>query len=168
MMGSADVPKVLKNLICEFAYGVDLETVQKDVDTCLEIKKMDLHPLFLRDLVWSRSTWSCEITPLCVFQPISAFGNTWEDVFEWQVVQEMLWRLDFRRKHVRCLFRRQEWISCFCKDWRSIKAFSDFFCFLLYTRIPCFKPIWKAVGFNHLRNFGPGFAHIRTFDLLVR
>ena len=134
----------------------------------LQPRLVTLHPLFLRDLVWSKRRWSFEITPLTVFQPISAFSNTWEDVFDWQVVQEMLWRLDFRRRHVRCLFRRHEWISHFCKDWHSIEAFSDFFCFLLYTRIPCFKPLWKNVGFTGLRNFGCGFAHLRTFNLLVR
>ena len=168
MMEFAGLPTDLKNLICEIAYGATLKTVKKDVETCVLIKKMHLHPLFLRDLVWSRRTWDYEVSPIHVFEPISAFSNKWEDVFDWQVVQEMLWRLDFRRRSVRCLFKRHEWVASFCNDWQNIAAFSDFFCFLLYTRVPCFKPVWKSVGFGSLRNYGRAFGHLTLRNLLVR
>ena len=80
-MDLASLPKVLKSLICELAYGEDLETVEKDIETCLEIKNMDLHPLFLRKFVWSHAIFGFDVTPLTVFKPISDFGSDWEKHF---------------------------------------------------------------------------------------
>ena len=167
-MGFAKLPNDLKNVVCAIAYDSTWKTVQKDIETCILIKQMDLHPLFLRDLVWSNRSCGFEVSPLYVFAPIAWFRGTWQNIFDWQVVRECLWRLDFRRRNVRNLLSRREWVECFEESWKNIQLFSDYFCFLVYTRVPCFKPVWKNIGFQCLRSYGRGFGHLTVRDLLVR
>ena len=166
-MGFSKLPNDLKNVICSFAYDATWETVKKDIGTCIRIKQMDLHPLFLRDLVWSPRSLDFEVSPIYIFNPIQWFRGSWETIFDWHVVRECLWRLDFRRRSVKSLLSRREWVRCFEEDWANIQLFSDYFCFLLYTRVPCFKPIWKDIGFQCLRSYGRAFSHVTVQTLLV-
>ena len=166
-MGFAQLPNDLKNVICSIAYGAKWETIKNDINTCIQIKQMQLHPLFLRELVWSNRTHNFEVSPLAIFEPIQTFRGTWQVIFDWHVVRECLWRLDFRRRHVKSLMSRREWVDCFEESWENIEMFSDYFCFLVYTRVPCFKPIWKDIGFQCLRGYGRSFGHLSVRDILV-
>lgn len=147
-----DLPKDLKNIVCEFAYGARWDLVQKDVKTCLEIKNMGISGVFTRQTMWSPVYRTYMPSPLLNFEPIRNFGR-WLDYIDWHAVQEFLWRLDFRRRFVRLIASREQWRQRLKKNWRNIKMFDDFYRFLLYTRVPCFKPLWKPVGFRALKSY---------------
>ena len=89
--------------------------------------------------------------PLIAFEPICNYTGSWSDYIDWHSVEELLWRLDFRRKFVFTVANREEWRLKFCVDWRNILLFDAFYRFLLCTRVPCFKPQWKPVGFDGLK-----------------
>lgn len=152
-MGFNDLPKDLKNIVSQFAYQCSWETVEKDMQTCKEIKEMEISHIFTRRMMWSCKFNKYMPNPLLEFQPICNFTSSWGDYFDWHSVQSFLWRLDFRKRFVRMLVRtREEWRLSFKRNWRNIQLFDDFFHFLLYTRISCFKPLWQKVGFREIQS----------------
>lgn len=152
-MGFVALPKDLKNMICAFAYDSDWELVKKDMDVCFEIKTWDITPLFVRDVMWSRKYRQYIPSPLKKFEPIANFTGEWTDYIDWHTVQELMWRLDFRRKAVKYVGSRQTWRTMFKDDWTSVQVFDSFYRFLLYTRVPCFKPLWSTIRFDHLKSY---------------
>jgi hypothetical protein len=152
-MGFDGLPKDLKNVIADFTWQCKWEMAEKDMNTCEEITRMQISPVFHRHVMWSNRYHSYIPNPLKKFEPIRNFTNNWSDFVDWHAVQDMLWRLDFRRKFVKLVHTRDEWRRMFAADWRSIEKFDCFYRFLLYTRVPCFKPIWKPCGFQGLKTF---------------
>ena len=151
-MGFHDLPLDLKNVVCDIAYGCKWESVKESLEVCESIKKMDLAPVLLRETMWSNVYVSQRPSILTEFEPIENFSKCWAEVIDWSVVQELLFRLDFRRKFVRLVFSRCEWRALFKQDWRNIQVFDGFFRFLMYTRVNCFKPLWQRIGFRQLKN----------------
>lgn len=149
-MGFDKLPKDLKNIICGFAYNCKWFVVEKDLEMCEVLKNMDLSSVFVRREMWSKAYRQHILNPLLVFHPITMFDGFWGDLIDWHAVEELLFRLDFRRKFVRGFATRDEWRVKFIDNWESIRQFDGFYRFLLCTRVPCFKPIWKDVGFNML------------------
>ena len=152
-MGFDDLPKDLKNIVSQFAYQCSWETMEKDMQTCKEIKEMEISDVFTRRMMWSHRFNRYMPNPLLEFQPICNFTGAWGDYFDWHSVQSFLWRLDFRKRFVRMLVKtREDWRLSFKRNWRNIQLFDDFFHFLLYTRVSCFKPLWEKVGFQDIQS----------------
>ena len=162
-MGFDKLPKDLKNFVSDFPYGCKWEIVEKDFETLHDLNQMKLSDVFLRDVMWSQLYKEFVPPPWVKFEPIRNFTGAWYDCIDWHVVQEVLWRLDFRLRFVKMMNTRQEWRRAFKRDWRSIQSFDCFYRFLLYTRVRCFKPIWKPIGFSCLVTYRSPFWSARWF-----
>ena len=156
-----EFPIDLKNVISAFAYDCKWETVVKDLNTCQELEKMVISPVFLRKMMWSTKYIDFIPNPLICFEPIQNYSGSFADLVDWHAVQELLWRLDFRRRFVKLVNTREQWRTLFKKDWRNIESFDAFFRFLVYTRVECFKPLWKTTGFAALASYRSPFVSAR-------
>ena len=156
-----DFPIDLKNVISAYAYDCKWKMVEKDIRTCEEVQNMQLSGVFTRNMMWSHKYCEYIPNPLCCFEPIQNFTGTWADFVDWHSVQELLWRLDFRRRFVKLVNTREQWRQLFKKSWKNIASFDAFYCFLLYTRVECFKPLWKTTGFTALASFRSPFVSAR-------
>ena len=160
-MSFEDLPSVLKSVISGFAWDCNWEMVEKDMNMCKEIECMDISAVFVRDVMWSQKYKTYLPSPLKEFEPICNYTGSWADFFDWHAVQEMLWRLDFRRKFVRIINSREKWRRILSHDWRNIVCLDEFYRFLLYTRVPCFKPLWKPLGFSCMQSYRSPFLSAR-------
>ena len=152
-MGFQELPKVLKNIVAEFAYDVKWEEMENDLVMCERLRRMEISSVFTRQIMWSKQAREYIPNPLTSFVPIRHYTGFWSDYIDWHAVQELLWRLDFRLRFVRFINTRREWRRSFKKNWENIKVFDHFYRFLLCTRVPCFKPLWKRCGFNCLKSY---------------
>ena len=155
------LPKVLKNLVCEFGFGVDWETTHSNLEMCEKIASFHISPVFLRLQMWSWSHGNFLPNPLVVFRPIQQFTGRWSDMIDWHAVNELLYRLDFRRKFVRVAGTRHEWFQKFRNNWLNICLFDSFFRVMLHSAIPCFKPTYQEQRFNCLGTFRSPFWSAR-------
>ena len=162
-MGFEELPTDLKNVVSAFAYDCKWEIALKCLQTCETVREMDVSAVFTRDVMWSQKYKEFRPNPLTAFEPIQNFTGTWEDYVDWHAVEELLWRLDFRRKFVKFANSRLEWRTSFRQNWKSIEQFDGFYRFLLYTRVPCFKPIWEPCGFNCLTSYRSPYVSARWF-----
>ena len=160
-MGFEELPNDLKNIVSAFAYDCTWEIVEKDLEMCKTVQQMGLSTVFARNVMWSSKYVAHIPSPLIKFEPIQNYTGAWADYIDWHAVQELLWRLDFRRKYVKLVHSREEWRVLFKLDWRNIVFFDNFYCFLLYTRVLCFKPLWKACGFSCLSSYRSPFRSAR-------
>ena len=160
-MGFDELPKDLKNIVSAFAYDCEWKIVEKDLEVCKLVREMELSGVFTRYVMWSAKYKEYIPNPFVAFEPIQNYTGFWGDYIDWHAVQELLWRLDFRRKFVKLMRSREEWRSLFRNDWRTILLFDNFYRFLLYTRVPCFKPLWKPCGFNCLQTYRSPFRSAR-------
>ena len=152
-MSFEELPNELKCVISDFAWECKWKDVQKDLNTCDEIKSLKISSVFLRQQMWSLKYKRYIPNPLTTFEPICNYTGEWFDFIDWCSVQEMLWRLDFRRKIVRIVQTRDGWRKILMKNWRNIKVLDEFYKFLLYTQVNCFKPSCKPVRFNCLQSY---------------
>jgi hypothetical protein len=157
------LPKDLKNIVSGFAYDCKWEIALKDMRMCEELSEMDLNSVFTRDVMWSLKYRAYIPCPMKQFEPIQNFTGSWADYIDWHAVQELLWRLDFRRRFVRMVHTRAEWRELFRQNWKNVLIFDGFFRFLLYTRVPCFKPLWKPCGFRQLKSYRSPYVSARWF-----
>ena len=155
-MGFNDLHLDLKNIVSSFAFDCKWVIVEKDLKICEMVMQMNISPVFTRRIMWSAMYMDYIPNPLLEFEPIQNYTGFWGDYIDWHAVNELLWRLDFRRKFVKMIYSRTEWRLLFKASWKNIEMFDSFYRFLLYTRVPCFKPLWKPCGFNCLQS-------IRTF-----
>ena len=162
-MGFGDLPEDLKNIVSSYAYDCKWGTVEKDLEMCEFVRGMHISPVFTRDVMWSKKYREYRMNPFQMFEPIQNYTGSWADYFDWHSVQELLWRLDFRRRFVRLVHSRMEWRLLFNTTWQNIEHFDNFYRFLLYTRVPCFKPLWKPCGFNCLKTYRSPFLSARWF-----
>ena len=162
------LPKVLKNVVCEFAFECKWETIVNDLEICELLQRMDLSSVFVRQMMWSKKYRKYQPNPMIEFEPMCNYAGRWEDVIDWHSVEELLWRLDFRRKFVFRVANRREWRTKFKEDWRNIILFDGFYRFLLCTRVPCFKPQWKPVGFDGIKTYRSPYICGRWYVELER
>jgi len=156
-MGFEDLPLDLKNAISAFAYDCKWKIVEKDLETCETLQKMEISSVFTREVMWSVKYSEYRSSPLVEFEPIQNYTGCWADYIDWHSVQEFLWRLDFRRRFVKLVYTRGEWRLLFKEDWQNILLLDAFYRFLLYTRVPCFKPLWLECGFNCMKSWRSPF-----------
>ena len=102
------LPDVLKDLIVGFAYKITNKQMQHDFDTIDVFRSWDLDPMFLQRRVWIRDDWCFRNNPLLNYIPLKLLQTNF-DLFDMLRVYEMLDRLDFRKRDVRCMGTRESW-----------------------------------------------------------
>ena len=154
-------PEVLKDLITEFAYGTKWKLTSENLETCLTVRKLDISPMFLRQSMWSWEFCTFLPNPCRVFMPIKVYTGRWSDMIDWHAVNELLFRLDFRRNTVSVGGTRQKWFEKFRENWLSIKLFDYFVTFLLSTNAKCFKPTYAVQRADGLSGTNSPFTSAR-------
>ena len=149
-MSFEDLPKVLKSIVCDFAFRCDWEQTAASLKMCTKIKQYNISPLFLRLQMWSHDYATFMPSPLRVFEPIERFTNRWPDLVDWHAVHELLYRLDYRRKFVKFGGTRRQWFDQFREDWTSVRLFDAFYRVLLHSGITCFKPTYEMQRMSQL------------------
>ena len=160
-MRFSNLPKDVKNIVCGFAYDQNWEKTASSLRICLETKKLHISPVFLRLQMWSWPHGAFLPSPLEVFEPINRYTNRWSDMIDWHAVNELMFRLDFRRKFGKVGGTRDQWFCKFRLNWTSIHLFDAFYQVLLYTQVPCFKPLYLPQGFNCLSSWHSPFQSAR-------
>lgn len=140
------IPTDLQNLIVEFCWSITAQRFLSNLKTCTEIKNWKLHPMFFKLNVWCVHKRRYVANPLRVFRPIMWFGNIWRLVFNWECVEEVLYRLDFRKGGVREMGTREQW-SRRLRNWRNILYFDGFFTLMALLTNP-FKPTFRTQRFE--------------------
>jgi len=141
-MGFYDIPKVLQNMVCEFAFATNWPKTLQSLQMCEEIARRDISPVFLRQQVWSWSYESYLPNPNVCFEPIEQLTGVWSDIIDWHAVNELLFRLDFRRNIVKSCGSRKKWFEKFRRNWLNITEFDAFYRVLLHVHSDCFKPTY--------------------------
>jgi len=135
-------PLDLKNLISQFCFGQKWVETEKDLKMCAKIKHLGISPVFLRLQMWSKAYREFLPNILLFFEPIQNFTGSWQDLVDWHVVNELLWRMDFRRKACRLGGSRREWFRRFRENWLNIRLFDEFYRALLNGGSLHFKPTY--------------------------
>ena len=139
------LPLDLQNLITAFSWEITSKRLLNNLKTCTEIKNWKLHPMFLKLQVWCVRRRRYVANPLRVFRPILWFGNR-RCIFNWTCVQEVMFRLDFRKNGVREMGTREQWISRL-RNWRNILYFDGYFTLMAMLQSP-FKPTYRTQRFQ--------------------
>ena len=147
-MSFEQLPKVLKNTVCEFAFDSNWYQTVTSLNMCEKVASYEISPVFLRLQMWSWPHGAFLPSPLEVFEPINRYTNRWSDMIDWHAVNELLHRLDYRRRLVRSGGTRHEWFEKFKENWLSVRIFDSFYRAMLNSSIPCFKPTYEQQRFN--------------------
>ena len=102
------IPTVLQDLVCAFAWKNTISEVDSEVEMLLLIKSWNLHRHFVNKNIWSTKSRYKLPTPLLVYDSMKTFGS-WERLFDWYMVDQVLERFDFRFKKVRQHGSRKRW-----------------------------------------------------------
>ena len=102
------LPYELQDLVCDFAFKITHKDLKDDLETICTIKSWDLDPQFVQKRVWVREYWCFEDNPLENYFPLRELSSHFE-MFNMYLVYELLDRLDFRKKAVRCMGPRERW-----------------------------------------------------------
>ena len=120
------LPTDLQDVIVDFCWEITHAELQEELKTIELIKSWIVDPLFLQKKLTPIRGWRSQPTPLRVFEPINVFGG-WHRLFDWMMVDEVLFRLDFRKKVVNYLGTREHWHGLVTKDWMNFFNFSEFY-----------------------------------------
>jgi hypothetical protein len=96
------LPCDLQDLLLDFAFKITKKELDDDLETLRVIKSWDLDPHFLQTRVWVRETWCFNNNPIETYFPLRELTSHFQ-LFNMCLVYELLDRLDFRKKAVRCL-----------------------------------------------------------------
>jgi hypothetical protein len=151
-MSFDQLPKVLKNVVCEFAFGCKWEETVSSLKMCETIASYDISPVFLRLQMWSWTYGTFMPNPLYCFEPIRRFTGRWSDMIDWHAVNELLYRLDYRRRLVKIGGTRHDWFEKFKNNWLNVRLFDSFYRVMLQSPFPCFKPTYETQRCNQLTN----------------
>ena len=105
------LPCVLQDLVLDFAFKITKKELDEDFETIRIVKSWDLDPMFVRNRVWIREQWCFQDNPLQIYIPLQKLENEFS-MFDMCLVFELLDRLDFRKRNVRCMGPRDKWINC--------------------------------------------------------
>ncbi|MAD46762.1 MAG: hypothetical protein CMH98_17345 [Oceanospirillaceae bacterium] len=152
------LPNDLKNIVCGFAWKSSWEETQSSLDMCVTVKDYQISPVFLRRDMWSWTFASFLPNPMVEFMPIQKFTGRWHDLIDWHAVNELLFRLDYRRKVVRMAGTRAEWFRRFKQNWLQIALFDTFYRVLLHSDMDVFKPTFTRLRYDQLSVQGPFFS----------
>ena len=160
-MSFRQLPKELKSIVSEFCYKCSWEDTEKSLAICEKINEMNISPLFLRLQMWSWSYLQFLPNPLYVFRPISRLTGRWSDIIDWHAVNELLFRLDYRRKVVRIAGTRHEWFQKFRRNWMNTYLFDSFYRIIVASGMPCFKPLYHRQRVEQLTSWDSPFYSAR-------
>ena len=148
-MSFSAIPKELQNLICLFAWKTDIDTVCRRVDAILVLKTYHLPANFYRAMVWSWIDMRFVVCPLVKFCPIEDFNS----FFNVPLIKNILYTLDFRKRPVKMLGSRWDWLRAFDEHWSNFVQFGIFYSVLQKTRRNIYTPTYG----QELRNSGSRF-----------
>ena len=151
-MTFVSLPTVLQDLIVAFCWEITHSELLEELKTVELVKSWDIDVLFLQRRLTRRRHWSSQPTPLCVFEPISNFGG-WNRLFDWMMVEEVLERLDFRRKAVNYLGSREHWQAMVQEEWMEIHNFSQWYKEMMKNRVIPWKPTYIGDPIVDLKDF---------------
>ena len=160
-MSFVQLPKVLKNVVCEFAFVCNWCETEKSLQMCETIASLDISPVFLRVKMWSWSYAMFVPSILYVFEPICRFTGRWGDIIDWHAVNELLYRLDYRRRLVRVGGTRHQWFERFKENWLNVCLFDSFYRLMMNSSIQCFKPTFEQERFAMLSGMNSPFWSAR-------
>ena len=159
-MYTKDLPAVLVDLCCKFAFDATRKQTMYSVDTILELKRHDIHPLMLASMVgdytlcrdvwhYDRETLSASIMgPYCpvrrvVPTPFVEVHSVWfayGDLFNYFAIQQVLFDIDWR-----CVKHLVRSIG-----YRNREAFSKWVCSSSDGIVFC-SSFFKALSFEWLK-----------------
>ena len=119
------LPVVLQDLIVDFAFKLKKDELERDIDLLLTIKMWDLHPRYLRQTVFLSIYQRFKKTPLRVYFALEKLDHI-DSLFNFFVVEELLERLDWRRKPVRRMGSRKTWLKNL-ENFHFVPIFSQFY-----------------------------------------
>ena len=119
------LPADLQDLVIGFCFEIRLKELKRDIDTIFEIKAWDLPPNLLPSLVFCPETYGYVPHPMLVYRPLRHFTNKLR-LFDMFRVFDVLHRLDFRKREVRSMGSRWDWLEKL-QEWEFIGLFSTFF-----------------------------------------
>ena len=149
-MSFGELPIDLKNLVSGFAYDTGWRKTKTDLAMCVEINAAHISPLFLRAHLWSWTYRSFLPSPLMVFEPLNQLTGRWSDLVDWNVVNELMFRLDYRRALVRMGGTRSQWFAKFKENWMQICLFDAFYRLLLHSTERIYKPTYTTLRAGQL------------------
>ena len=82
-------------------------------------------------------------------------------MIDWHAVNELLYRLDYRRKLVKLGGTRTEWFDMFKKNWMNVRVFDAFYRIMLHAPFACFKPTFERQRCNQLSTMNSPFWSAR-------
>ena len=160
-MSFTELPKVLKNMVCQFTFESSWQQTESSLQMCEKIAECGISPVFLRLRMWSWTYGRFMPNPLYVFEPIRRFTGRWSDMIDWHAVNELLYRLDYRRKLVRLGGTRRQWFEKFKENWMNVRLFDSFYRVMLNSRVQCFKPLFEVQRFKCLGQMDSPFWSAR-------
>jgi len=146
-----DLPDVLQDLVCMFAWNIPKKQIQPSLDIYAEINTWRLPFWFLHKRVWSWHYRNYMNTPLKEFSPIEYFSGEYRQLFNQNAVYSLLIGLDFRLKNVRLFGNRTRWETRILQDWRVMESLSSFYKMLLHSKrrvlrkSTCYSDFYDAV-----------------------
>ena len=160
-MSFEQLPIELKSLVSGFCFKTTWEETEKSLEMCTKIKNLDISPLFLRLQMWSWSYLQFLPNPLHVFEPINRYTGRWSDIIDWHSVNELLYRLDYRRRIVKTFGTRHEWFKKFKQNWQTVRHFDMFYRLMLHSSVMCFKPTYELQRVTELSSWNSPFTSAR-------
>ena len=93
---------------------------------------------------------------------LAATGKArWSDMVDWHAVNELLFRLDYRRRLVKIAGSRKDWFRKFRENWLNVRLFDSFYRVMLHRQQECFKPIYATERFSCLGQMSSPFWSAR-------
>ena len=146
-MNFQKLPTVLQDMVCEFAWKTNWDHVRLNMEQLFRIKKYNMPPIFFRGLFFS-AEYGCYLpNPLLTYTPIFNLIS----LFNKHRIHELLYKLDFRKRDVKCLGSRWEWVRAMDHSYENILQFGMFYKMLLASR----KNIWTPTYRSQLEMSGP-------------
>jgi len=140
------LPIVLQDIICQFAWKCKWKLVEANMEQLSAIKSFNIPPIFFRNMVLCANYTKYVVNPLDVYIPVFDLSC----LFNKHRIHELLYKLDFRKRNVRCLGSRWSWIRAFDECYENILRFGMFYKMLLSTR----ENIWTPTYRNQLTDHG--------------
>jgi len=140
-----ELPTVLQDIVCDFAWQTEWEHVEANINQLFRIKEFDLPPIFFRPYIFYAENMRYELNPLHVYAPVFDLLS----LFNRHRIHELLYKLDFRKRDVKCLGSRLRWMKLMDNDHESILQFGMFYKMLLSTRQNIWTPTYRYQLTHH-------------------
>ena len=139
------LPNVLQDMICDFAWKTEWEHVRLNLEHMFRIKKYNLPPIFFRPYIFCTEFGGYVPNPLLTYVPTFDLIS----LFNRHRIHELLYKLDFRKRDVKCLGSRWKWLQAMDESHENILQFGMFYKMLLSTRQNVWTPTYRCQLENH-------------------